>query len=163
MRSPIPCIFGQHQWVACYRCFIIASVSTSRLKNLLRFFLTCYPKKADNKLSTDAVQHLRRSKTRPPHPCVFMVWCSGTISLYWAAWTLQMQKATSFRTSQMKHQLDATLCRFYFCRVTLHVSGTSAHHQEYLKLVQQPLVHVFCKNLSEHQQLSPNSHVIITC
>ena len=26
----------------------------------------------------------------------------------------------------MKHQLDATLCRFYFCRVTLHVSGASA-------------------------------------
>ena len=43
----------------------------------------------------------------------------------------------------MKHQLDATLCRFYFCRVTLHVSGASAHHQEYLKLVQRPLVHVF--------------------
>ena len=35
--------------------------------------------------------------------------------------------------SQMKHQLDATLCRFYFCRVTLHVSGASAHHREYLK------------------------------
>ena len=35
----------------------------------------------------------------------------------------------------MKHQLDATLCRFYFCTVTLHVSGASAHHQEYLKLV----------------------------
>jgi len=47
--------------------------------------------------------------------------------------------------SQMKHQLDATLCRFYFCRVTLHVSGASAHHQEYLKLVKWPLVHVFCK------------------
>ena len=30
--------------------------------------------------------------------------------------------------SQMKHQLDATLCRFYFCRVTLHVSGASTHH-----------------------------------
>ena len=44
--------------------------------------------------------------------------------------------------SQMKHQLDATLCRFYFCRVTLHVTGASAHHQEYLKLVQRPLVHV---------------------
>ena len=44
--------------------------------------------------------------------------------------------------SQMKHQLDATLCRFYFCRVTLHVSDASAHHQEYLKLVQRPLVHV---------------------
>ena len=25
--------------------------------------------------------------------------------------------------SQLKHHLDATLCRFYFCRVTLHVSG----------------------------------------
>ena len=37
----------------------------------------------------------------------------------------------------MKHQLDTTLCRFYFCRVTLHVSGASAHHQEYLKLVQR--------------------------
>jgi len=47
--------------------------------------------------------------------------------------------------SQMKHQLDATLCRFYFCRVILHVSGASAHHQEYLKLVRRPLVHAFCK------------------
>ena len=27
------------------------------------------------------------------------------------------------RISQIKHQLDATLCRFCFCRVTLHVSG----------------------------------------
>jgi len=44
-----------------------------------------------------------------------------------------------------KNQLDATMCRFYFCRVTLHVSGASAHHQEYLKLVQRPLVPVFCK------------------
>ena len=49
--------------------------------------------------------------------------------------------------SQMKHQLDVTLCRFYFCRVTLHGSGASAHHQEYLKLVQRPLVHVFCKSI----------------
>ena len=44
-----------------------------------------------------------------------------------------------------KNQLDATLCSFYFFRVTLHVSGASAHQQEYLKLVQRPLVHVFCK------------------
>jgi len=29
-------------------------------------------------------------------------------------------------SGQTKHQLDATLCRFYFCRVTLHVSGASA-------------------------------------
>ena len=40
--------------------------------------------------------------------------------------------------SQVTHQLDATLYRFYFCRVTLHVSGASAHHQEYLKLVRRP-------------------------
>jgi len=25
--------------------------------------------------------------------------------------------------SQIKYQLDASLCRFYFCRVTLHVLG----------------------------------------
>jgi len=28
-------------------------------------------------------------------------------------------------TSQMKHQLDATLCRFYFCRVTVHSVASS--------------------------------------
>ena len=50
----------------------------------------------------------------------------------------------------MKHQLDATLCRFYFCRVTLHVSGASAHHQEYLKLVQRLLVHVLSLQVSHH-------------
>ena len=55
--------------------------------------------------------------------------------------------------SQMKHQLDATLCRFYFCRVTLHVSGASAHHQQYLKLVQRPLVHVLSLQVSHHISL----------
>ena len=55
--------------------------------------------------------------------------------------------------SQMKHQLDATLCRFYFCRVTLHISGASAHHQEYLKLVQRPLVHVLSLQVSHHISL----------
>ena len=53
----------------------------------------------------------------------------------------------------MKHQLDATLCRFYFCRVTLHVSGASAHHQECLKLVQRPLVHVLSLQVSHHISL----------
>jgi len=53
----------------------------------------------------------------------------------------------------MKHQLDATLCRFYFCRVTLHVSGASAHHQEYLKLVQRPLVHVLSLQVGHHISL----------
>ena len=53
----------------------------------------------------------------------------------------------------MKHQLDATLCRFYFCRVTLHVSGASAHHQEYLKLVRRPLVYVLSLQVSHHISL----------
>ena len=53
----------------------------------------------------------------------------------------------------MKHQLDATLCRFYFCRVTLHVSGSSTHHQEYLKLVQRSLVHVLSLQVSHHISL----------
>ena len=59
--------------------------------------------------------------------------------------------------SQMKHQLDATLCRSYFCRVTLHVSDASAHHQEYLKLVRRPLVHVLSLQVSHHiSLLGPN-------
>ena len=58
--------------------------------------------------------------------------------------------STQFTISQMKHQLDAILCKFYFCRVTLHVSGASAHHQEYLKLVQRPLVHVLSLQVSHH-------------
>ena len=53
----------------------------------------------------------------------------------------------------MKHQLDATLCRFNFCRVTVHVSGASAHHQEYFKLVQRPLVHVLSLQVSHHISL----------
>ena len=53
----------------------------------------------------------------------------------------------------MKHQLDATLCRFYFCRVTLHVSDASSHHQEYLKLVRRPLVRVLSLQVSHHISL----------
>ena len=65
--------------------------------------------------------------------------------------------------SQMKHQLDATLCRFYFCRVTLHVSGASAHHQEYLKLVQRPLVHVLPLQVSHHISLLGPEALIRRC
>ena len=35
--------------------------------------------------------------------------------------------------SQIKHQLDATLCRFYYCRVTLHVSGVKRPSSGILK------------------------------
>ena len=34
---------------------------------------------------------------------------------------------------QIKHQLDATLCRFYFCGVTLHVSGVKRPSSGVLK------------------------------
>jgi len=53
----------------------------------------------------------------------------------------------------MKRQLDATLCRFYFCSITLHVSGASAHHQDYLKLVQRLLVYVLSLQVSHHISL----------
>ena len=49
-----------------------------------------------------------------------------------------------------KNQLDATLCSFYFCRVALHVSGASTHHQEYLKVVRWPLVRVLSLQVSHH-------------
>ena len=65
--------------------------------------------------------------------------------------------------SQMKHQLDATLCRFYFCRVTLHVSGASVHRQEYLKLVQRPLVHVLSLQVSHHISLLGPEALIMRC
>ena len=35
--------------------------------------------------------------------------------------------------SQIKHQLDETLSRFYFCRVTLHVSGVKRPSSGVLK------------------------------
>ena len=45
--------------------------------------------------------------------------------------------------TQIKHQLDATLCRLYFCRVTLHVSGVKHPSSGVLKkLAQRPLVQV---------------------
>ena len=58
----------------------------------------------------------------------------------------------------MKHQIDATLCRFYFCRVTLHVWGASARHQEYLKLVRRPLVHVLSLQVSPYLRTYLQSH-----
>ena len=54
------------------------------------------------------------------------------------------------KESQIKHQLYATLCRFYFCRVTLHVSDASAHNQEYLKLVQRSLLRALSLQVSHN-------------
>jgi hypothetical protein len=34
---------------------------------------------------------------------------------------------------QIKHQRDATLCRFYFCKLTLHVSGVKRPSSGVLK------------------------------
>ena len=41
----------------------------------------------------------------------------------------------------------------FISAVTLHVSGASAHHQEYLKLVHRPLVHVLSLWVSHHTSL----------
>jgi len=41
-------------------------------------------------------------------------------------------------------------CAGFISAVTLHVSGASAHHQEYLKLVQRPLVRVLSSQVSHH-------------
>ena len=49
---------------------------------------------------------------------------------------------TESQDGQIKHQLDATLCRFYFCRVTLHVSGVRCPSSGVLKLARRSLVQV---------------------
>jgi len=41
--------------------------------------------------------------------------------------------ATLLDIGQIKHQRDATLCRFYFCRLTLHVSGVKCPSTGVLK------------------------------
>ena len=41
----------------------------------------------------------------------------------------------------------------FISAVTLHVSGASAHHQEYLKLVQRPVVHVLSLQVNHHISL----------
>jgi len=41
-------------------------------------------------------------------------------------------------------------CAGFISAVTLHVSGASAHHREYLKLVQRPLVHALSLQVSHH-------------
>ena len=85
-----------------------------------------------------------------------MRWFYGVLFRWSKGWTSQ-------KISQMKHQLDATLCRFYFCRVNLYVSGASAHHQEYLKLVQQPLVHVLSLQVCHHISLLGSKALIRRC
>jgi hypothetical protein len=44
-------------------------------------------------------------------------------------------------------------CAGFISAVTLHVSGASAHHLEYLKLVRRPLVHVLSLQVSHHISL----------
>jgi len=95
-------------------------------------------------ISRNSKLQIYRTSVRPAFTCGSELWThtvEGERAL--AVFERKMLR----KTRQMKHQLDATLCRFYFWRVTVHVSGANAHHQEYLKLVQRPLLHVFCKNI----------------
>ena len=48
-------------------------------------------------------------------------------------WTRKHRWEDNIKIDQIKHQLDATLCRFYFCRVTLHVSGVRRSSSGVLK------------------------------
>ena len=105
------------------------------------------------------IQHLAGPSLRFIH-----IRCGTCKQSGWARLSCQVCKNlplhfwTYLLISQMKHQLDATLCRFYFCRLTLHVSGASAHHQEYLKLVRRPLVHVLSLQVSHHISSFLKSH-----
>ena len=129
--------------------------------------------------------HLPRVPPPPPstqtHVALVMLWVGHTMSseiylrsscevfaIFCPLWAkigtyLQNFSLRRFNISQMKHQLDATLCRFYFCRVTLHVSGASAHHLEYLKLVQRPLVYVLSLQVSNHISLLGHPALIRRC
>ena len=119
------------------------------------------------------------------HYCLILVWvvflfksavCLAKIELhkisailckmFWNVLHFQrfpIKSIQHYTIRQMKHQLDAALCRFYFCRVTLHVSGASAHHQEYLKLVQRPLLHVLSLQVSHHISLLGPEALIRRC
>ena len=79
--------------------------------------------------------------------------CNSNLWVVTSAHYHRVIRKRAYVVTQMKHQLDATLCRFNFCRVTLHGSGANAHHQEYLKLVQRPLVHVLSLQVSHHISL----------
>ena len=93
------------------------------------------------------LQHCCFASGKPP------VQISAPLPSCWCPLRLLPENENTPFPSQMKHQLDATLCRFYFCRITLHVSGASAHHQEYLKLVRRPLVHVLSLQVSHNISL----------
>ena len=96
------------------------------------------------KLKRDMITNVRTSSCKAP---------VIRVRFWWKSYFPRQIFEKYSNITQMKHQLDATLCRFYFCRVTLHVSGASAHHQEYLKLVLRPLVHVLSLQVSHHISL----------
>ena len=51
---------------------------------------------------------------------------------------------------QIKHQRDATRCRFYFCRLTLHVSGFKRPSSGVLKTARRPLVRMLWLQKGHH-------------
>ena len=62
-----------------------------------------------------------KTSTAATGTCVIVAGKSSHL-LIWAG-TALIRRYKLLSLSQMKHQLDATLCRLYFCTVTLHVSG----------------------------------------
>ena len=67
--------------------------------------------------------------------------------------------SVKWNTNLMQHSAG------FISAVTLHISDASAHHQDYLKLVQRPLVHVLSLQVSHHiSLLGPNKEMWwLTC
>jgi len=68
--------------------------------------------------------------------------CGVRISRYFPE--TRVFSRSQIKTNLMQH------CAVFISAESLHVSGASAHHQEYLKLVQRPLVHVLSSQVSHH-------------
>ena len=81
------------------------------------------------KLSSFTVSMLSTSRSVATGSKDFLLELTGLFRQEECLWKVKSEdycirsKKDASYLSQMKHQLDATLCRFYFCRVTLHVSG----------------------------------------
>jgi hypothetical protein len=134
----------------------ITTTTTTTIFSLQSWFASCRKKCAMfllglHNLEVSQCRHVRQCNQSFSHSVTLPLTLCQTSRLDFEP--LMGPTANEYWVSQMKHQLDATLCRVYFCRVTLHVSGTSAHHQEYLKLVQRPLVHVLSLQVSHHISL----------
>ena len=81
------------------------------INRILTYFLHSAP-------NLEKIRYRRCPQQRMERICVLSKWYSNSHTL-----TVTIYFEAQIYVSQIKHQLDATLCRFCFCRVTLHVLG----------------------------------------